>query len=721
MQPQYFPAAANPQRCAARRHRPRLPALDGLRGIGITAVVAYHLDPSWLPGGYLGVDIFFVVSGYLITGLLLGLFPPGAPLRPALAQFWARRARRILPALLVTLFGVAVAASVWAPDAIPELRADIPASLGFVANWRLLAHHDNYFQAIGRPPLLQHLWSLGVEEQFYLVWPFVVLLALAWSRRRGRARQTGSLSVLAFAGAAGSAVLMGALFVPGAASSVYYDTFTHSAGLLIGAGLAATTYGRRFAPDGAAGKRRAQLGAVALAGLVLSLTFLGPSDSFTYQGGILLASALAGLVLLVALRPGPVQQLLSRRPLVYLGTRSYSLYLWHWPVICLTRPGIDVRLSGWALLAFRLSLMGVASEVSYRLVEQPFRTGRAQAALRAWRRAARTAALGSAGACGLTATVLLAVVNPPAMPAALAAGATPAAQARLPAARGAVPAVATRGHSSASTAVGASGSGVAASGAGGAAAGTAGGAVAGDTAGSATASDNARGAGGGTAGSATTPGRQAATGAGPLAGAQAAASGPATAQGSAQTGGPAPAGARGAPTTGAVERAAHDYLAIGDSVLLAASAALSQRLHGDVTVDARVGRQVWAGISRLRQYEKAGQLAHLKALVIDLGTNGPMTPADVFQLRRLAAGIPLLVFVNVRVPRPWQRESNESLAAVAGEKGLRVANWYRASEAPGALYADGVHPDPKGQAIYAKLVATMLGIGPSRPGVMGDH
>jgi hypothetical protein len=156
----------------------------------------------------------------------------------------------------------------------------------------------------------------------------------------------------------------------------------------------------------------------------------------------------------------------------------------------------------------------------------------------------------------------------------------------------------------------------------------------------------------------------------------------------------------------------HDVLAIGDSVLVAASASLQQRLHGDITVDAVVGRQVWSGIARLAAYKAAGDLVGLKAIVIDLGTNGPMTPQDVAQFRALSVGVPLLVFVNVRVPLPWQSETNSSLAAVAGQPGIAVVNWYSASAAPGVLWPDAVHPDPKGQVVYANLVAAALALQP---------
>ncbi|HUC13190.1 MAG TPA: acyltransferase, partial [Acidimicrobiales bacterium] len=415
----------------------RLPALDGLRGIGIAAVVVYHLDPTWLPGGYLGVDIFFVVSGFLITGLLFDLIGAGGPVGPALRQFWARRARRLLPALVTFILCVALFASFFARDAIPILRADIPAALGFVANWQLLFHHDSYFESMGRPPLLLHLWSLGVEEQFYLAWPFVVLAVLRFARRPERA-----MSLVAGTGAAFSAFLMAAFFVPGHdPSSVYYDTFTHSSGLMIGAALAGAVHNRPrllkptrpgglpYSAPGAG--PRAWTGLVSLAGLATLLAIMGANTTFAYRGGIFLASALTGLALLVSLQRGIVQKALGCRPLRYLGKRSYSLYLWHWPIICLTRPEVDLPISGWPLLLLRVTLIGLAAEASYKLIEQPFRTGRAQAALRSLSGAGRTAAVSSVGLCGVTAVVLLAAVNPPPLPASLLIGSTPAARATL--------------------------------------------------------------------------------------------------------------------------------------------------------------------------------------------------------------------------------------------------------------------------------------------------
>ncbi len=723
----------------AQRAGRQVPALDGLRGIGIAAVVVYHLDPSWLPGGYLGVDIFFVVSGFLITGLLFDVLSAGGPIGPALRQFWLRRARRLVPGLVTVILCVALFASLFARDAIPLLRADIPAALGFVANWQLLFHHDSYFQSMGRPPLLLHLWSLGVEEQFYLAWPFVVLAILRLARRPERA-----MSMVAGAGAVFSAFLMAAFFVPGHdPSSVYYDTFTHCSGLMIGAALAGAVHNRPrlLKPTGPGGLPhsapgagpRAWTGVLSLAGLATLLALMGANATFAYRGGIFLASALTGLVVLVSLQPGTVQKALGCGPLRYLGKRSYSLYLWHWPIICLTRPGVDVPISGWPLLLLRVALMGLTAEASYRLIEQPFRTGRAQATLRSLSGAGRTAAVSSVGLCGVTAVVLLAVVNPPPLPAALLIGSTPAARATLLASgQGAnhgltqrlAGSVRSRTTTTATTAPPATtaaaitttvptttvpktttlltlpGSGVTGTG---------------------VTNTGVTGTGVRTAvpagirvlnlsglpptiwyGNLPTPKRPTTT---------------ATATLSAKTAVRAhevptprevPLPHRPAKVRPSRPKLGHDVLAIGDSVLVAASTSLQQRLHGDITIDAVVGRQVWSGISRLAAYKAAGDLVGLKAIIIDLGTNGPMTPQDVEQFRALSVGVPLLIFVNVRVPLPWQSETNASLAAVAGEPGIAVVNWYSASAAPGVLWPDAVHPDPKGQVLYANLVAAAL-------------
>lgn len=699
-------APAYVPRSAPRR---RVGALDGLRGLAVTGVIVYHLNASWLPGGYLGVDVFFVVSGFLITGLLVDALSPGGPVWAHLRDFWTRRARRLVPALVGLIAVVAVLAALTAPDAVPQLRRDIPAALVFVANWSLLFQHQSYFQTMGRPPLLQHLWSLGVEEQFYLVWPWAVALMARYSRRPAQ-----TLTWLAGSGTVASSALMAALYTAGHdASNVYYNTFTHASGLMIGSCAAALVRAqgaryRRWAPSS-----RARAGTAALVGLVLLAVFVPGNSAFAYRGGILLASVLAAVVVLVALRPGPLTQGLGMRPLRYLGARSYSLYLWHWPIICLTRPDVDVPISGAQLLVLRLALIGLASELSYRFVEEPFRTGRAQHTLAALRPTARSWALGSAGVGAVAVVALLAVSNPPPLPSSLAAGSTPAARVPLR------PPVLTgkEGTTTSSATVPA-----------GAPSATTISATTSSTTAPTTSSPPTSSPmdlppvgevvpGGGVP--TTTPDRAAGPRGVTLSVPPSAHGGGASRPSSTLPPTTKPLASKTtAPTTTTVPRnppppawhRRHYVLALGDSVLLASAQALERRLDNHVTVDAIVGRQVWQGERRLSQYRRVGDLNGLKAVVVDLGSNGPLKPSDVSDIMHICRGVPLLVFVNVRVPLPWQAETNASLAAVGKDPGVRVVNWFAATAKPGVLWPDAVHPNPKGQVLYADLVAQALGM-----------
>src|SRR5439155_22505891 len=196
--------------------------IDGLRALAVAAVVLYHADVSWLPAGFLGVDVFFAISGYLICGLLLAEWDRNG--RISLRRFWARRARRLLPAVGALLVGVTVAAIVVAPDAVDRLRGDIPAAVGYVSNWWQIARGQSYFELFGRPPLLRHLWSLAVEEQFYVALPLVFL----WLSRRGPLPTARRMAAYAMAGAVASSVLMQVLWRSGDPSRAWYGTDTRA-------------------------------------------------------------------------------------------------------------------------------------------------------------------------------------------------------------------------------------------------------------------------------------------------------------------------------------------------------------------------------------------------------------------------------------------------------------------------------------------------------------
>lgn len=398
-----------------------LPGLDGLRALAVTAVLLYHAGLPWIPGGFLGVEVFFVISGYLITCVLLADRERTG--RLDLKEFWFRRARRLLPALFVLLLGTLAMAVLFYRGELAELRGDLLASLGYSTNWYLILDHHSYFEFAGRPPLLQHLWSLAIEEQFYLVWPLVLALLL------GRLRRGGMFALL-ISGAVASSLLMAVLWRPDAdPSRVYYGTDTRAAGLLIGAALAFV-----WVPWALPRRRHRAYpvllnlaGIGALAVLVLLHLELNQYQPLLYRGGFALVAVSTALIIAVAVHPqAHVGKLLGIAPLRWLGTRSYAVYLWHWPVFMLTRPGADVSLDGGELLALRLGITFALAELSYRFVEKPVRSGALGRALRAyrdsrgvhrWAVGARWGApVGAAALCGAVLAVFAISAQSPAPP-----------------------------------------------------------------------------------------------------------------------------------------------------------------------------------------------------------------------------------------------------------------------------------------------------------------
>src|ERR671911_529023 len=339
--------------------------------IAVIAVLLYHADLAWIPGGFLGVEVFFVISGYLITALLLAEWRLRG--RIDLKIFWLRRARRLLPALYVLLVVTLAFAVVFLPGEVAGLRGDVLAAFGYVTNWYLIFGQESYFEAVGRPSLLQHLWSLAVEEQFYLIWPPILALGLCFGATRLRQRRL--LTVVIF-GAVASAVAMALLYTPGAdPSRIYYGTDTRATGLLCGTALAFLwSPGDRYRPSDArlklAGRGRFRrrwgwtapflldiLGFAALGGLVWFCLYLGELQPFLYMGGFALVGLATTATIMAVVHPHTLigARLLGSVPLRWIGVRSYGIYLWHWPVFMVTRPELDVPFDGLPLLALRLA------------------------------------------------------------------------------------------------------------------------------------------------------------------------------------------------------------------------------------------------------------------------------------------------------------------------------------------------------------------------------
>ena len=365
-------ARASSSRLAAARPGGRLPGLDGLRAIAILAVLAFHLDPRWLPGGFLGVDVFFVISGFLITTLLVREHARDG--RVDLVGFWTRRARRLLPALLVLVPSVILLARLVEADLLVGIRRQALGALTFTSNWLEIGAGSDYFHSTA-PQLLMNLWSLAVEEQFYLVWPLVALLLLRVAPS-SRARAGVALAL-----ALGSAVLMAVRYDPSAgATRVYYGTDTHLMGLMLGAALAFAWAAPHRAWTSTPAWERARRPALAGAGVVLValLLLLDESTAWTFRGGILAASlATTLLVLGVVDRPGPLRSVLDRPALRWIGERSYGLYLWHWPVILIVEadlPWAARSADGYLWSRVWCVVVTVAiADLSYRLLETPVR------------------------------------------------------------------------------------------------------------------------------------------------------------------------------------------------------------------------------------------------------------------------------------------------------------------------------------------------------------
>jgi peptidoglycan/LPS O-acetylase OafA/YrhL/lysophospholipase L1-like esterase len=350
-----------------------LPGLDGLRAVAVMAVVAYHLGLGWVPGGMLGVGVFFTLSGYLITDLLLAQYHRSG--RLDLADFWRRRARRLLPAVLVMLTVVLAWVTALDRSQLPALRGVAVSALGYVSNWWLIAQHSSYFARFGPPSPLGHLWSLAVEEQFYLIWPWLLWLGLRWARGR-----PGGLSLLAkgtLVLAVASAVEMGLLYSPGYDPTRVYDgTDTRAFALLIGAALAFAWPSRRLTAEVAEGARRIldAAGAAGLATILILILCTNQYSAFVYRGGMVLLSVATLLVVGAVASPASrIGLLLGVRPLRWLGVRSYGIYLWHYPIIVLTTPANGHVTFTRGCLQLTASLLAAA--LSWKYIEEPVRHG----------------------------------------------------------------------------------------------------------------------------------------------------------------------------------------------------------------------------------------------------------------------------------------------------------------------------------------------------------
>ena len=353
-------------------------SIDGLRAIAVTAVVLYHLGISWIPGGFLGVDLFFVISGYVITRLILDSINQSSALD--LRAFYAARIRRIYPGFLFMVISTIIFIGVWAPEAIKRFLSDLPYALSGTINWALVARNQDYFETIGRAPLLQHTWSLAVELQFYLIWPIILLTVLKYFGKKNVARIALIIAIIS-----GTILFLVSLQLDQANSAkvshIYFGTDTHSLGLFLGSALAVSWIPQNLSANIT---KRAQdvidgIGVVGLLGLISTFLFIDESNPSLYQIAFPLAAIFGCLVIISLVHPASrFAPIISSAPFRWIGQRSYGIYIWHWVIFQVTRPSVDLSGETWALYLARVLLVLALADISLRWVEIPFRQGQVQ-------------------------------------------------------------------------------------------------------------------------------------------------------------------------------------------------------------------------------------------------------------------------------------------------------------------------------------------------------
>jgi peptidoglycan/LPS O-acetylase OafA/YrhL len=687
--------------------------LDGVRAIAITGVVIFHSGASGLPGGFLGVDVFFVVSGYLITSLLLHELALDGSIN--VGRFYARRVRRLFPALIVMVAVVTVIATLFTLDASKPTWRDVPAAALGLTNWWLIARQQNYFEAFGRPPLLQHTWSLAVETQFYLLWPVLLIATTRFARRRA---VTAVIATLALVVTATIATIANAanFDAAGQQSHFFYGTDTRSIGLLVGALLAAILP-KRASTGSARGLVLRDLGAgTALLSLVALFYFIGPKSGIFFDFSFLATSLTTATLIACTLEPGSrIGAALSSGIMRWIGTRSYSIYLWHWPIFQLLRPGYELPFGSVGADFVRVVLTLAVCELSFRFVEQPFRQFRLLKAVHHFEAGDFTTGF------ALCACICFAIVSGGLLhlmalrqgdeveAATFAMLQKPALRPRVHHLRPSAPTAAKdvtlplrakRVATHVKTPIGRNPQSI-------------------GRARSTTLASNLtlhRAAIAPT----TDPksGRRHTEGSGSLRPLESSSS-------SAQPKRLPWTVARTRWTYASVafpkrrqprgKRIAYDVLPIeheettllGDSIMLAASRAIAARFNV-VNIDAVVSRQasVLAGV--VARLHAAGQLTPV--VILDLGNNGTVDAATLQGMLRELSACERVVIVNAHVPRPWEDEANETIAHVAaGYDNTVIANWHDAATGHNEYFGDdGVHPNDVGARAYTDAIVAAL-------------
>ncbi len=635
------------------------------------AVMGFHEGASELSGGFLGVDVFFVLSGFLITDLLATQYDRVGRLN--LKDFWSRRARRLLPALALMLVVVTAAATVIEPGQGASLRLALLAAVTYTSNWYQILHHVSYFAALGlftSPPPLDHLWSLAIEEQFYLIWPLLLwVLILRLNGRRARVTATLILAAL-------SALAMALEYSPGDPSLVYYGTDTHASALLIGAALAlAFPLATVMSLPTAQVRRLDAAGVVGLVLLAWAAGHFSGNDRAVYPFGLIVAAVGAAGLVAAAAGTGVIAAMTSLPPLRWVGIRSYGIYLWHWPVIALagaiTGPGPT---SAWLWLIEAGVSIALAC-ASWEFVERPILRDGFLATCSRWR-VAVDEALRPVGARRRVGPVVVAAATLIAVAVAGYGVARPPGSA---APSGLLRQVAEGQRISAASQASAQATSIGAG------------------PGAVSASPSASPASSSPSAASAAPASSAPASSAPASSAPAS-SAPASS---------APAAACRTAVAKLPKVSGRQVTAIGDSVMVASAAALDATLPG-IYINAEVGRAMVNGLAVIQSLAARHELR--RYVVVGLGTNGPVSAAQIRQLRHLTGPNRDVILVNTFGPMPWESSVNTVLDA-AGRHTARVslADWHAAIAGhTSLLWPDRIHPRPAGATVYAQVVLAAI-------------
>ncbi|TNP01894.1 acyltransferase family protein [Bacillus pacificus] len=585
--------------------------LDSLRGLAILGVILYHINFNWMPGGFLGVTVFFVLSGYLITDILAMEWKRNK--RIDLKKFWLSRARRLLPGMIVMLVITLAWITIFHSSLLEKMRGDSLAALFYVSNWWYIYHKLSYFDNFNQISPLNHFWSLAVEEQFYVVWPFIISLGLYYIKKQSR------MILLICLGVFASALAMTILYEPGVdPSRIYYGTDTRAFSLLIGAVLALVWPSNRLA-NKIIPKARFILDVVGGIALIIILVMFWKTnqyDPFLYKGGmVLLSIATALLVANLAHPASRIAQFLRFRPLRWVGVRSYGIYLWHYPILTLTTPKVTVGDFSIIRAILQFLLIILIAQISWKFIEKPIRQGALRnIQFKNLRLQNVTLGFKLALVCSLffTSIAILGLLN--------------ASKAKGNNQQDKVEAVQTQPvpHPVAVW---------------------------------------------------EKPNQET-----PLN------------QGESKE------------ANSAHPKNPITVTAIGDSVMIDITPYLKNTFP-DIRIDAQIGRQLSKAIPVVEQLKNEGNLGNY--VIVGLGTNGAFTTEQLVSLIKLIGNERKIIFINTRVPRPWESIVNERLkVTVTKYPNVTLVDWYAASAGKKDYFApDGVHLTNVGAEAYAVLVA----------------